>query len=184
MYAENEAIDQASKTVKRQANYEWELGFLTLEAVFAARGMDHLKSLLDAGIYNNPKYQNLPKFRQVALQAYFRGVCDAIARTAGVQTPEIASVAPKSRPPKKTRKVSVKPKLHPTPKAPKAPLPAWVDSIRPPEEKPRPHARATILPPPPATTPSPIAAAPRPSILMPPFPPNIKLPPEFQLSYF
>lgn len=176
MYSENEELGQASKTVKRQANYEWELGYITLEAVFAARGIDHLKKLLEAGIYNNTKYQNLPKFRQVALHAYFRGVCDAIARTAGIEAPTIASVAPKSRPPKKTRKTAVKPKLHPTPHAPKAPMPAWVDTIRPREEekmvhRPRASARAlTMLPPPemPATPP--------------PLP--FDLPPEFQLAYY
>lgn len=174
MYSESQELGHASKTVKRQANYEWELSFLTLEAVFQAKGLNQMKKLLEAGVYENPKYQHLPKFRQVALQAYFRGVCDALARTANVEIP-VASFAPKSRPPKKTRKVAVKPVLHPTPKAPRIPLPPWVDSMRPPAEKlltERPRARArTILPPP------------EPPMSHAPFEPPFELPVEFQLAF-
>ena len=137
MYTEH--TDTASKTVLRQQRVEWELSYVTLNAVFQAKETNHLKMLLDRDIFDNPDYQKLPKFRQLALQAYFRGVCDAVARVAGVTVPQVKI---KSVPPKKTRKTRVKPDIRPVTPIP-TPLPPWADIPRPELL----HRSDTILPP-------------------------------------
>lgn len=135
MYSDTQELAGASKSVVRAHRHEWELSYEVLDAVFKAKETAHLQILLDERVYENPIYEKLPKFRQIALQAYFRGVCDALARVAGVKVPH---VQPKSIPPKKVRKTRVKkPNLYPTPLNPiRTPVPEWLN---------RPE---TILPPP------------------------------------
>jgi hypothetical protein len=148
MIITKEEMASASPTIKRQARHEWELDFKVLESVFQARETMHLKLLLEQNVYGDSRYIKLPKFRQVALEAYFRGVVDAVSKMAGVQAPLIAATRPKSSPPKKGKnrqQVSkAPPPLYPSPMAPTSPLPDW--------------ARPTIIPPPTLHSPFPPAA--------------------------
>jgi hypothetical protein len=126
--------EEASPAVKRAARREWELDHAALNAVFQAKETSHLQMLLDKDIYSNPAYQKLPKFRQLAVSSYFRGVCDAIARIAGVTIPLAVAERPKSAPPVKSknkkrtspkRPKSQAPELYPS-NGIRTPLPEWL----------------------------------------------------------
>lgn len=131
--------ESTSPLVKRQARIEWALDHIVLDAVFKAKETEHLKLLLERDIYASPDYVKLPKYRQLAVEAYFRGVCDAIARVAGAQAPTIAierpKAAPRTTPKRKPGRPKKVPSLYPS-KGIHTPIPEWVHT--------------TIIPPPPA----------------------------------
>lgn len=130
-------LETASRQVKRQARYEWELDHQVLDAVFTARSAAHMQQQLREQVYDDPRYTKLPKYRQIALEAYFRGVADAVARLGGakpitIPPPAVAKEKPRARP-------SERPKRNTTPAPavtvnnPKAPvvdeLPPWVQHL-------------------------------------------------------
>lgn len=141
--------DTASPATKRAAKHEWELSHIVLQTVFLARDTAQLQQLLQRDVYEHKYFAKLPKYRQIALDAYFRGVCDAVARVAGIVAP-LSTERPKTVPPPRKNKprktvppVSKTP-MYPTPNAPTAPLPDW--------------ARPTMIPPPTLHSPFPPAA--------------------------
>lgn len=144
--------DNASPATKRAAKHEWELSHVVLQTVFLARDTAQLQQLLQRDVYGHAHFQKLPKYRQIALDAYFRGVCDAVARVAGIVAPLSAERPKTVPPPRKNRpKKTVPPtkertpaSMYPTPNAPTSPLPDW--------------ARPTIIPPPTLHSPFPPAA--------------------------
>lgn len=93
----------------------------------------HLKALLEQDVYADPRYAKLPKYRQIALEAYFRGVVDAVSRIAGVTAPLIAATRPKTQPPKKgkNKKTIVPPPLYPS-QGKTSQVPNWVTELPPP----------------------------------------------------
>lgn len=118
--------------------------------MFLARDTQQLQQLLQRDVYEHRYFAKLPKYRQIALDAYFRGVCDAVARVAGIVAPLSAERPKTVPPPRKNRpkKTNPPPKaptsMYPTPNAPTAPLPDW--------------ARPTMIPPPTLHSPFPPAA--------------------------
>lgn len=135
-----QTIDQGSPATKRAAKHEWELSHVVLQTVFMARDTAQLSQLLTANIYEHKHYDKLPRYRQLSLEAYFRGLCDAIAHMAG-GTAMLGQERPKTVPPPRKNKPRAKvktpskpPQLFPTPTAVQTPLPDW--------------ARPTIVPPP------------------------------------
>lgn len=130
-----EQLAEASPTIRRQAKHEWELDHKVLDAVFAAKETLHLKALLEHDVYADPRYLKLPKYRQLALEAYFRGVIDAVSRVAGVTAPLIAANRPKTVPPKvgknKRKKTMVPPPLYPS-QGRQTPIPGWTSELPPP----------------------------------------------------
>lgn len=121
---------EVSPTIRRQARHEWELDFVVLDSVFQAREAAELQKLLVANVYADPRYVKLPKYRQIALEAYFRGAVDAISRMQ-LPAPMFSPQRPKTVPPKKgknkpkrTKTMIPPPPLHPSNGAPAAP-PPW-----------------------------------------------------------
>lgn len=128
--------ESASRTVKRQAAYEAELDSRLIECVFSAGTPAQLKELVERTVFSDVKYAQLPKYRQIALEAYFRGVMDALARVSGVHAPPISMARVRTSPPprpKKARKPRTTTPLHPTqPTAIKTPVPSWLFQHMPP----------------------------------------------------
>lgn len=124
-------VETASKVVKRQARYEWELDHMVLESVFSAGSPDQLRALVQTTVFDDNRYTRLPKYRQVALEAYFRGAMDALARVAtapGLVAPAIAAASLRTAPARQ-RKVSVKrtvPPLYDATAGLKTPIPGWM----------------------------------------------------------
>lgn len=145
---------QVSPATRRAAAHEWELSHVVLNTVFMARDTQQLRQLLEAQVYAHKYYDKLPKYRQLALEAYFRGVCDAVARFAGATVPLVAE-KPKSIPPVRKNKPRAKrvsktpaaqhvPVMYPT-NPPTSPLPGWITpTIIPP---PTVHQPASPFPP-------------------------------------
>jgi hypothetical protein len=146
--------DSVSPATKRAAAHQWELSHVVLNTVFMARDTSQLRQLLDTQVFQHKYYNRLPKYRQIALEAYFQGAVDAISRQSGLSVP-LQAERPKSIPPaRKNRPKATKkpqqqvskapPPLYPSPMAPTSPLPDW--------------ARPTIIPPPTLHSPFPPAA--------------------------
>lgn len=138
MITTSDQLATASPIIKRQARHEWELDHVVLDAVFKAKETTHLKALLERDVYADPRYVKLPKYRQMALEAYFRGVIDAVSRVAGVSAPLIAATKPRTVPPKTgknkkgSKKTIVPPPLYPTPQGKQTPVPSWTSELPPP----------------------------------------------------
>jgi hypothetical protein len=121
-------VQTASPAVKRQARYEWELDHIILDAAWGARNTQDLRQQLDKKVFSDPRYDRIPKYRQIALEAYTRGVLDAMARFAKLPESAVPHVErPKARPSDRPKRGSktVPPSLHPTPRAGTADLPGW-----------------------------------------------------------
>lgn len=135
MITHADELKVASPAIRRQAAHEWALDHVVLDSVFAAKETLHLKALLEQNVYADPRYLRLPKYRQVALEAYFRGVVDAVSRVAGVSAPLIAASRPKTAPPKKgknkTKTTMVPPPLYPS-QGKQTPIPGWTTELPPP----------------------------------------------------
>lgn len=137
MKTTTDELATASPTTRRAARSEWELDYIVLDSVFQAKETLHLKALLEQNVYSDPRYNRLPRYRQVALEAYFRGVIDAVSRVAGVSAPLISAQKPKSVPPKKKgrktdKTTMVPPPLYPTPRGKTTPIPEWTSELPPP----------------------------------------------------
>lgn len=142
-------VEHASHVVKRQARYEWELDHLILESVFSAGSAGQLKDLVQHTVFNDPKYGKLPKYRQIALEAYFRGAMDALARVSGApRAPAVAALGLKTAPrkaAKKRTKVDPQPQLYPS-QGIRTPVPEYFRPISvPPPEHPQPWPFASDL---------------------------------------
>lgn len=84
-------VSNACPRVKQQARHEWELDRTILETIFAAESPDNLQASLTTNVFEDSRYRQLPKYRQLACEAYARGVLDALAT---LRAPQLASVQP------------------------------------------------------------------------------------------
>jgi hypothetical protein len=132
-----------SAKVARQARYEWELDHTILNVVFSAGSAEEFGEAVRSTVYADQRYARLPKYRQIACEAYARGALDALARVAAGDAPKLKlklKTAPARR--GKNGRRSEPPALHPSPKAPTFPLPEWV---RPQHPQPFPLAKDFLL---------------------------------------
>lgn len=139
-------LQTASPRVQRQARQEWELDHELLDAVFAARTSDGLRVSVST-VFHSAKYGRLPKYRQLALEAYTRGAIDAMARSAGIDRMMPPMRTAPAKVGKNRKRVTqpigprpVVPNLHPSPGGVQTPLPSWLA-----------NATGVMVPPPPGT---------------------------------
>lgn len=94
---------KASPKTRRRVRYEFELEHEALDCVFAAARTSEFKLLMEGRVYSDPRWDQLPDYRKVAVEAYVRGALDFAARTLGKapsQPPDavLAPVKPSKRP--------------------------------------------------------------------------------------
>lgn len=76
-------VNLACPKVKRQARYQAELSGEVIDTIFASTSPGELTANMAVRVFNNEKFDRLPKYRQVAMEAYAQGALDAMARLAG-----------------------------------------------------------------------------------------------------
>lgn len=90
-------LNKASKTTVRTAKYEWQLDESVLSAVIDSRSVREMKKRL-SDIYESNEFSKLPVYRQVAVQAYFRGAADAMAKMNNPLAPRHPMLLPPAKP--------------------------------------------------------------------------------------
>lgn len=95
-------VNTACPKVKRQARYQAELSGEVINTIFAATSPGELTANMAVRVFNNEKFDRLPKYRQVAMEAYAQGALDAMARLAGQHA---AHARPATQPPKAAPRV-------------------------------------------------------------------------------
>lgn len=104
-------IATASPKTKRAVRYEFELEHEALECVFAANNTKEFRLMMEARVLADARFDRLPAYRQVAVDAYVRGALDAMARLHGLPVSQApASVQPQPRmpsaPPRASKRVA------------------------------------------------------------------------------
>lgn len=105
-------IATASPKTKRAVRYEFELEHEALDCVFSANNTKEFRLLIEARVLSDCRFDRLPAYRQVAVDAYVRGALDAMARIHGLpisQAPDVVQPQPRkpsSRPAARHSKIT------------------------------------------------------------------------------
>lgn len=84
MITTKDALKKASAKTIRRARYEIELEReALLDCVFAANNTREFRLLMEAKVFADARFDQLPQYRKVALDAYVRGAVDALSHRLG-----------------------------------------------------------------------------------------------------
>lgn len=99
MIITKDSIAKASPKTKRAIRYEYELEHIALlDCVFSANNTREFRLLMEARVLADARFERLPAYRQVALDAYVRGCLDTLAHQQGLSLSEAPdAVQPKPR---------------------------------------------------------------------------------------
>lgn len=102
-------LAKASPKTKRTVRYQHELCHAALDCVFQANNTREFRMLVEASVVHDKRFEMLPAYRQVALDAYIQGALDAMAKLNGLPLSEPPdAVRPKPRvssvPPRPSRR--------------------------------------------------------------------------------
>lgn len=120
-------LTKASRTTIRTAKYEWTLDEAVLDAVMESRTIREMRKHL-VEVLNSNEYDKLPTYRQVAVQAYFRGAADAMARAANPDAPMHPFLPP---PPPKPKRFKGDQKRRAKSEPPPIMAPTWLVELEP-----------------------------------------------------
>ncbi len=88
MITNRESLASASPKTKRSVRYEFELEAIARDCVFAANNGRDFKLLMESRVLSDARFERLPIYRQVSVDAYVRGFLDALAIREGLPVSE------------------------------------------------------------------------------------------------
>jgi hypothetical protein len=74
----------ASPKTRRAMVYWYELKDMSLDCVFSAGNTREFRLMVEASVLQDHRFDMLPAYRQVALDAYIQGAVDALSRMKGL----------------------------------------------------------------------------------------------------
>lgn len=98
MITTKDQLTKASPKTRRTVRYEYELEHEALDCVFDSNTAQDFRFQVNSRVMDDPRFAQLPAYRQIAVDAYIRGALDYAARSKGVGLAEAPdAVQPKPR---------------------------------------------------------------------------------------
>lgn len=101
MIKTTDQLTKASPKTRRTVRYEYELEHEALDCVFDSNNAQDFRFQVRARVLEDHRFDQLPSYRQVAIDAYIRGALDYAARSKGVDISQVPdAVRPQPRKPR------------------------------------------------------------------------------------